>query len=60
MARVDITRALCKLTPHERRLIALRYEGDRSHPEIAAELKIPEATARVHLHRALKRLKPLL
>lgn len=60
LVRVDVGRALCELTPHERRLIALRYEHDRSHLQIAAELKIPEATARVHLHRALKRLKPLL
>lgn len=60
LVRVDVRRALCELTPHERRLIALRYDSDRSHPEIAAELQIPETTARVHLHRALKRLKPLL
>jgi RNA polymerase sigma-70 factor (ECF subfamily) len=58
--RVDLDRALRTLTPHERLLIALRYEYDCSHPEIAAKLRIPEATARVHLHRAQKRLKPLL
>lgn len=60
LVRVDVGRALCELTPHQRRLIALRYEHDRSHPQIAAELKIPEATARVHLHRALQQLRPLL
>ena len=59
-ARVDVGRALLELTPHERRLIALRYEEDRSHPEIAAKLEIPEATARVRLHRAHKRLRTLL
>jgi RNA polymerase sigma-70 factor (ECF subfamily) len=60
LLRVDLDRALQTLTPHERVLIALRYEYDCSHPEIAAKLRIPEATARVHLHRAHKRLKPLL
>jgi RNA polymerase sigma-70 factor (ECF subfamily) len=60
MLRVDLDRALQTLTPHERVLIALRYEYDYSHPEIAARLRVPEATARVHLHRARKRLKPLL
>ncbi len=60
LERIDIDRALRELTPHERRLIALRYDQDNSHPEIAATLGIPEATARVHLHRAHKRLKPLL
>jgi RNA polymerase sigma-70 factor (ECF subfamily) len=60
MLRVDLDRALQTLTPDERLLIALRYEYDCSHPEIAAKLRIPEATARVRLHRARKRLKPLL
>ena len=58
--RIDIDRALKALTPHERLLIALRYEHDCSHPEIAEKLEIPEATARVRLHRAHKRLKTLL
>ncbi len=60
LARIDVGRALEELTPHERTLIGLRYVSDWSHPEIAASLRIPEATARVHLHRAQKRLKPLL
>ncbi len=55
--RVDVDRALEELTPQERRLIALRYGDDRSHPQIAAALRIPEATARVRLHRVHKRLK---
>jgi len=58
--RIDVTRALRGLTPHERLLIALRYEHDCSHPEIAAKLEIPEATARVRLHRARQRLKTML
>jgi RNA polymerase sigma-70 factor, ECF subfamily len=58
--RVDVDRALRQLTVDERLLISLRYEHDWSHPEIAARLAIPESTARVHLHRARKRLKALL
>jgi RNA polymerase sigma-70 factor (ECF subfamily) len=60
LARIDIARALRELTPQERLLIALRYEHDWSHPEIADSLRIPEATARVRLHRAQKRLRSLL
>jgi len=60
LERIDVDRALRALTPHERCLIALRYGADNSHPQIAAALGIPEATARVRLHRAHKRLKPLL
>jgi RNA polymerase sigma factor (sigma-70 family) len=60
LVRVDVNRALQALTSHERLLINLRYEQDWSHPQIAAKLEIPEATARVRLHRAHKRLKTLL
>jgi RNA polymerase sigma-70 factor (ECF subfamily) len=58
--RVDVRRALENLPPHERRLIALRYLHDCSHSEIAEMLEIPEATARVRLHRVHKRLQSLL
>jgi RNA polymerase sigma factor (sigma-70 family) len=60
LARVDIDRALQELSPHERVLIALRYEEGCSHPQIARRLQVPEATVRVRLHRAHKRLKLLL
>jgi RNA polymerase sigma-70 factor (ECF subfamily) len=59
-SRVDVGRALQELTPNERLLITLRYEEGCSHPQIAEKLEIPEATARVRLHRAHKRLKSLL
>jgi RNA polymerase sigma-70 factor (ECF subfamily) len=58
--RVDVGRALRALTPAERLLITLRYEEGCSHPQIAEKLEIPEATARVRLHRAHRRLKSLL
>jgi RNA polymerase sigma-70 factor (ECF subfamily) len=60
VVRIDINRALHQLSFEERELIALRYSHDYSHPEIAARLEIPEATARVRLHRAHKRLRSLL
>ncbi len=60
LARVDVGRALRALSAEERRLIALRYALDYSHPQIAAELAIPDSTARVRLHRARKRLAVLL
>lgn len=60
LVRVDVHRALKMLTPHERGLIALRYAHDCSHSEIAQTLDIPEATARVRLHRVHNRLRELL
>jgi RNA polymerase sigma-70 factor, ECF subfamily len=60
LTRVDVRRALENLPPHERQLIALRYLHDCSHSEIAEWLEIPEATARVRLHRVHKRLETLL
>jgi len=60
LLRVDVRRALENLPPHERQLIALRYLHDYSHSEIAKLLEIPEATARVRLHRVHRRLESLL
>lgn len=60
LLRIDIGRTLKDLTPHERLLIALRYGYDCSNAEIAETLDIPEATARVRLHRLHKRLRSLL
>ena len=60
LIRLDVARALKELTEDERLLIRLRYEHDFSHPQIAARFDIPEATARVRLHRAQKRLRSLL
>jgi RNA polymerase sigma-70 factor (ECF subfamily) len=58
--RLDVASALKGLSEAERLLIGLRYEQGWSHPQIAASLDIPEATARVRLHRAQKRLRSLL
>jgi RNA polymerase sigma-70 factor, ECF subfamily len=58
--RIDVARALAQLPVQDRTLIVMRYVQDWSHPEIAARLAIPEATARVRLHRAHNRLRSLL
>jgi RNA polymerase sigma-70 factor, ECF subfamily len=60
ITRLDVGQALRALTAPERTLIALRYALDYSHPQIAATLEIPEATARVRLYRAQQRLKTQL
>jgi RNA polymerase sigma-70 factor (ECF subfamily) len=60
LVRLDVARALKGLSDSERLLLLLRYEQGWSHPQIAARLEIPEATARVRLHRAQKRLRSLL
>ncbi len=58
--QIDIGRALDKLSPDERKLIALRYSDDYSQPEVARRLEIPEGTAKVRLHRVRKRLETLV
>jgi RNA polymerase sigma-70 factor (ECF subfamily) len=60
LIRLDVARALRQLSDVERLMILLRYEQGWSHPQIAARFDIPEATARVRLHRAQKRLRSLL
>jgi RNA polymerase sigma-70 factor, ECF subfamily len=60
LLRIDVSRTLKDLTPHERLMIGLRYGYDCSNAEIAETLEIPEATARVRLHRLHKRLQAVL
>jgi len=60
VVRLDVAHALRRLNDSERLVILLRYEQGFSHPQIARRLEIPEATARVRLHRAQKRLRSLL
>jgi RNA polymerase sigma-70 factor (ECF subfamily) len=58
--RVDVARALRRLSASERRLIGLRYVLDLPHAELAERLGIPETTVRVRLHRVRRRLRTLL
>jgi RNA polymerase sigma-70 factor (ECF subfamily) len=59
-SRIDVDRALERLSADERTLVALRYSQDYSQPEIARRLEIPEGTAKVRLHRVRKRLETLM
>jgi RNA polymerase sigma-70 factor (ECF subfamily) len=55
-ARDEVARAVAKLSPDERALIALRYAADLEVPDVAAALGIRLGTAKSRLHRALARL----
>jgi DNA-directed RNA polymerase specialized sigma24 family protein len=57
---VNVLRAVAKLTPTQRATVALYYFEDRPISEVADLLNCAQATARVHLHRARKRLASLL
>ncbi len=59
-SRIDVDRALDRLSSDERTLVALRYSHDYSQPEIARRLKIPEGTAKIRLHRVRRRLETLM
>lgn len=48
--------AVARLPLHQRAAIGLRYLEDRTTGEIASALECSEATVRVHLHRAHRRL----
>lgn len=56
----SIAAALAALSMGERDVLLLHAWGDLSHDEIAAALTISSGTARARLHRARKRLRPLL
>jgi RNA polymerase sigma-70 factor (ECF subfamily) len=57
---VDLEQALAKLPTNQRAAVVLHYFEDRPAVEIAHILGCAEATARVHLHRARRRLAELL
>jgi RNA polymerase sigma factor (sigma-70 family) len=47
-ARTMLQQAMIHLTPRQKRLVELRYERDLEWRQVAAELGIPERTARDH------------
>jgi RNA polymerase sigma-70 factor (ECF subfamily) len=57
---VDVTRAIRTLSPAQRAAVVLFYFEDRPVAQVADILNCSEATAKVHLHRARKRLGQLL
>lgn len=58
--RIDLDRALDAGNAQERRVLLLRYRDDLPTGEIAELLRVPEATARVQLHRARLNLRARL
>jgi RNA polymerase sigma-70 factor, ECF subfamily len=59
-ARVDVARALKRLSPRERDVVVRHYWHDMSCEEIAGELACPLGTIKVRLHRARHKLAAAL
>lgn len=57
---LDVLRAVGQLPASQRAAVALFYLEDRPVTEVAEVLSCSEVTAKVHLHRARKRLAELL
>jgi RNA polymerase sigma factor (sigma-70 family) len=59
-ALADVWAVAARLSPQQRAALALQVQEDLSMRDIAAVLGCSEATARVHLHRALSALRRAL
>jgi RNA polymerase sigma-70 factor (ECF subfamily) len=59
-ARVDVQRALARLTPRDRQLLWLAHVEGSTHREVAKALGLGAASVRVLLFRARRRLAALL
>jgi RNA polymerase sigma factor (sigma-70 family) len=57
---LDLIRALDRLSPNQRAVAVLRLYADLPTREVARILGIGQATVRVHLSQARRRLRPLL
>lgn len=57
LERIDMTRTLSRLSPRQRAVIYLTLIEGRTASDAATVLGILPATARVHRHRALMRLR---
>jgi RNA polymerase sigma-70 factor (ECF subfamily) len=55
--RDEVTRLMAELDPDEREVVALRYGGELTVPEIAGLLGVPLTTAESRLYRALRRMR---
>jgi RNA polymerase sigma-70 factor (ECF subfamily) len=58
--RDAVERALEDLSERQREVVALRVLGEEPFPEIARALGVSEGSAKVHLRRALERLRSAL
>jgi RNA polymerase sigma-70 factor, ECF subfamily len=58
--RVTVQQALSRLEDADQRVLRMRYRDDLTQAEVARRLGVPEGTVKVRLHRARRRLRPLL
>ena len=58
--RVDLERALAKLSAKHRHVVILKYYHDMTLTEIARVLNKPEGTVKTWLHKALKQMRELV
>ena len=58
--RDEMERALLRLEPRDRALVALRFYLDLDVPAVAATMGIPVGTAKSRLHRTLAHLRTVL
>ena len=56
----DLVRALARLSPNQRAAVVLHEYADLPTRDVARILGCSQATVRVHLAQARKRLRPLL
>lgn len=59
-ARDEVWRAILRLSPRQRAVIALRYYEDLSEREIAETLQMSAGAVKKHADRAMARLRELL
>lgn len=55
--RLHVDQVVKRFSIDDQRLLALRYTGDLSQPEVARTLGLPEGTVKVRLHRIRGRLR---
>jgi RNA polymerase sigma-70 factor (ECF subfamily) len=60
VARLDVDRALARLSFGQRACVVLAYGEKMSHPEIAAALAMPIGTVKSHIARGLTTLRELM
>jgi RNA polymerase sigma factor (sigma-70 family) len=60
VARIDLQRAIARLSDRDQELLALRYGADLSARQIGELLELPTNAVEVALHRAIERLRPTL
>jgi len=58
--RLDLNRALARLSPPERLCVSLCHGAGLTHDEIAADLSLPLGTVKSHVTRGLKKLRILM